>query len=137
MLVGENGFAGEDGVVVANAMYSMAFDMITNARWSDASDVFRAMVLFCPRDERGWLGLGRCHQELGQVDVAIELYLLGIRAVPRAVRLRLALADAFRETERDDDARYVLDAAEELASALDDDELSAWVSNRQEVQRGY
>lgn len=108
---------------VAESMYAFGFDMTTQERWRDASDVFRAMLLVCPSDERSWLGLGRCHGELGQTDLAIELYSLCICALPRAVRTRVALATLLREIRRDDDAERVLEAAEQVAQEMDDEEL--------------
>ena len=112
-----------DSAVAADAMYSFAFEMVTGERWLEAAEIFRAMLLFFPRDERSWLGLGRCHHEVGQSAVALELYGLGVRAVPGAVRTRVALARLLQESNRENEAEQVLEAAEQIAESLDDGEL--------------
>src|SRR5262245_24699130 len=43
-----------DPVAVADGLYAVGFGMIDAERWSDAADVFRAMMLACPDDERAW-----------------------------------------------------------------------------------
>lgn len=104
-------------------IYAVGYDLIEQESWSVASDVFRAMVLLAPSDERGWLALGTCHENLSQRDTAIELYSLGMLATPKGVRCRLALSRAL--TERGDHlhAESVLDAAEAVAEASDDETL--------------
>lgn len=112
----------------ADAFYAFGYEMAAQERWSDASDVFRAMLLVCPSDERSWLGLGRCHDELGQSAVAVEIYSLCIVAIPSAVRARVALARQLRNTNRDAHAEQVLDVAGEIAESLEDDALLALVA---------
>ena len=70
------------------AMYSTAHWLVSRRRWSDASDVFRAMAFFAPSDERGWLGLGTCHESLGHGFLALQMYGVGF-AMSRSVRCEL------------------------------------------------
>ena len=108
---------------LADGLYSIGFSMLEADRWKDAADVFRAMVLTAPRDERSWVALGKCHEELGQADVAVELYSLGTLCIPDGVRCRIALSRALRERGDDLNAESVMDAAAALAADSDDDDL--------------
>lgn len=108
---------------LADGLYSIGHSMLEADRWRDAADVFRAMVLTAPRDERSWVALGKCHEELGQPEVAVELYSLGTLCVPDGVRCRVALSRALRERGDDLNADSVMDAAAALAADSDDDEL--------------
>lgn len=112
---------------VADAIYALAFAMIEAEQWADALDVLRAMLLAWPTDERGWLGLAHCHEQRGQVDVAIELYSLAIASVSRPVRARVGLARLLRERGSWRDADDLLDAAASDAEASDQDELERLV----------
>jgi Flp pilus assembly protein TadD len=112
---------------LADGLYSVGFSMLEAERWRDAADVFRAMVLTCPRDERSWIALGRCHEELGQLDVAVELYSLGTLCVGNAVRCRVALSRSLRLRGDDANAGAVLEAAEAAAESEDSAELIALV----------
>lgn len=107
----------------AEAIYATGHLLLEQDRLRDAADVFRAMLLLFPSDERAWLALGVAHERMGQDAVAIELFSMGILAVPGAVRTRIALANALRNAGRDSDADAVFDAAEENAEASDDSEL--------------
>ena len=69
------------------------------------------------------MALGKCHEELGQPEVAVELYSLGTLCVPDGVRCRVALSRALRERGDDLNADSVMDAAAALAADSDDDEL--------------
>ncbi|MBX3205877.1 MAG: hypothetical protein KF764_12460 [Labilithrix sp.] len=108
---------------LVESMYALAFELISVERWCDASDVLRAMLLVTPNDERAWLGLGRCHDALGQREVAVELYTMCLVALPRAVRTRIALASLLGDASREDDVDLLLRQAGDIADALDDAEL--------------
>lgn len=74
-------------------LYAVAYGLLDTGRVADAVHAFRVMVRFSPSDERGWLGLANCHEELGDDDVAAEL--LGAGALvssPRSARCLVALA---------------------------------------------
>lgn len=111
----------------ADALYSFAFMFLDGGRTTDARDVFRAMLLLFPRDERAWLGLARCHEQLGDVALAVELCSFALVACAPAVRSRVALSRLLRSTGRDDDAADVLDRAADAAA--DDEALSALVDD--------
>jgi len=112
---------------VPDAVYALAYGMIEQESWTDALDVFRAMLLAWPRDERAWLGLAHCHEKRGQPQVAIELYSLSLTTVPHAVRSRIGLARLLRE-RRPEDVDAILDEAERVAAASGDQELIALVA---------
>lgn len=115
--------ARQAGASIADGLYAIGFAMMDGGRWNDAADVFRAMVLLCPRDERSWLALGRCHEELEQHAIATELYSLGMLSVPGTIRCRVALARLLRADGRDDYASEVLEAAMEIACGADDETM--------------
>lgn len=108
---------------VADALYAFGFSMLETERWSDAADVFRAMMIASPSDERGWLALGRCHEELDQLPVAVNLYALACTTVHRAVKPRVALARALRAQGMLAEADEALDGAERAAELRGDDAL--------------
>jgi hypothetical protein len=86
-----------------------------------AVDIFRVLVLVASSDERGWLGIGACHDALGQQAVALDLYTLGAEA-SKSARCHIARARLFKALSRDEDADAALDAAEmALASIVDAD----------------
>lgn len=118
----------------AEAVYALGFQMLERERWADGADVFRAMMMAFPSDERAWLGLGRCHEQLGQVPVAINLYALACAAVRDTVRCRLALARALRHSGRDDESDEALDSAEAAAERVDDPHLHALVVHERRRQ---
>jgi len=118
-----------DPATVASALYGFGYGMLEQERWCDGADVFRAMVLACPTDERAWLGLGKCHEELGETQVAIDLYAFGCAAIPSAVRCRVALARVFRAAARYQDADEALDMAQRVADELEDESAQALVAD--------
>ena len=71
---------------MTDALYAVGHGMLEQERLRDAADVFRAMVVLFPGDERAWLGLGTTHERLGEEQLAIELFSLGVVALPAAVR---------------------------------------------------
>jgi hypothetical protein len=91
-----------------------------------ALDVFRMLVLLAATDERGWLGVGACHDALGQPGIALDLYALGEQAA-KSVRCSVARARALRLLERDAEADSALDVADAMLESHDDDELASLV----------
>ena len=111
-----------------DALYAFAHTMLETDRMEQAVQAFRVLVRFAPTDERAWLGLGACHEKLEQDDVASELYGAGAMvASPPSARCHLALARLARRRGDMLEAVEYIDAAGELASELDDRELSALV----------
>jgi len=109
------------------ALYATGYWLHSRERHSDAACVFRAMVCVAPKDERGWLGLGLCHEALEQLEVALEIYGTG-SAFARAVRCEVARSRVFRAMGDHAGAREALERASEQAS-LGDEDLAALVAN--------
>jgi tetratricopeptide (TPR) repeat protein len=114
-------------VPTAEAIYATGFWLFERERWEDAAKVFRVMLHAAPRDERGWLALGECHERHGQPEIALELYSAGMSvAAPPSARCTLARARLLREMGHDDDADAAFEQAATLA--VDDEQLSALVA---------
>lgn len=101
-------------------LYAVAYGFLDAGRVVEAVHAFRVMVRLAPIDERGWIGLANCHQELGDDDVAAEL--LGAGALvssPRSARCLIALA-RLRMREGDHaGAEELLDEARTIAEETD------------------
>jgi hypothetical protein len=89
------------------------------------------MVKVAPRDERGWLGLGACHERNGQPRVAIELYGAGSVVAGGgpggSVRCLVASARALHKLGHQ--AAEWLDAAEDAAARSGDEQLTELVAS--------
>ena len=101
---------------IAESLYAFGYTMLAADRIATARETFRAMVLFFPTDERGWLGLARTHEEEGQDDVARELYSFCLLVVPGAIRARFALADVLERTGAAEHVAELVTRARELAA---------------------
>lgn len=105
----------------ADTLYSLGHWLLTVDRTSDAADVLRVLLLASPEDERGWLGLGECHERTDQPRIALELYSAGSVAAAPSVRCQVGRARILRALGRDDEAdeaaRLALDLAEATADA--------------------
>jgi hypothetical protein len=114
------------------AIYATAHWLLARDRAADAAKVFRVMLRVAPRDERGWLGLGECHERIDQLRVAAELYGAGsvIAASPHSISVRCLLgrARALAKLGRHSDIEWIMDAAENAATAQNDEELMALVA---------
>jgi hypothetical protein len=58
----------------AFALSRIGVDLFEAGAFTSARDVFRLLVLERSGEPSGWYWLGRCHQELGQPDVARALF---------------------------------------------------------------
>ncbi len=87
------------------------------------------MLHTSPSDERGWLGLGTCHERAGELNTAVRLYEVARHACPGSVRARLALARVLRRVDREDEARSAYEAAGELADEADDLQLASSIAH--------
>jgi hypothetical protein len=112
----------------ADGLYACGHDLYTQQRFADAATVFRALAAALPGDERGWLGLGACHEAIEQSWMAIELYRTG-EELARSARCAIARARAL--TNNGGDADGALDAAERLAEGNDDLEAMVRGERRQ------
>lgn len=114
------------------AIYAVAHWLLSRERPGDAARVFRVLLLVAPRDERGWLGLGECHERIEQLHIASELYGAGsvIAGGPRSMSVRCLLARArvLGKLGRGEDVAWVLETAEGAAAVQEDDELAALVA---------
>jgi thioredoxin-like negative regulator of GroEL len=109
------------------AVYATAHWLLARERVADAAKVFRALLQIAPRDERGWLGLGDCHERIQQVRIAAELYGAGsvIAGGERSVSVRCLLARArtMAKLGRTADIEWILDTAERAAAEQADEHL--------------
>jgi tetratricopeptide (TPR) repeat protein len=110
------------------AIYATGHWLLENGRIADAARMFRTVVHAAPRDERGWLGLGECHERQGQLRIAAELYGTGGVVAEPPVRCRLARARALAQSGLYEASEEALEAAKLAADALDDDVLIALVA---------
>lgn len=106
----------------AEGLYACGHSLFSQERYADAATVFRALAAAVPSDERGWLGLGACHEAIDQGWMAIELYRTGEELARSA---RCAIARARANVAKGDEADEALDTAETLACG--DDELEEMV----------
>lgn len=107
------------------AIYAVAYGFLDIERVDDALRAFRVMVRFAPTDERGWLGLGACHERLGQEDISSELYGAGsVVAEPPSPRCLVALARIAREAGERVAALEHIERALSLCDAVGDDSLA-------------
>lgn len=118
----------------ADALYATGHLLLEQDKPAHASGVFRAMALLVPTDERAWLGMGACHEGLGQLTVAIEMYGTGCMLARAPVRAELARARVLRKLGRDEEADVALDRSEEIAEREGDEVLTLLV--REERERG-
>jgi thioredoxin-like negative regulator of GroEL len=109
------------------AVYATAHWLLARERAADAAKVFRVMLQIAPRDERGWLGLGECHERIDQFRIAAELYGAGsvIAGGSNSVSVRCLLARArtMSKLDRTSDMESLLDMAEQTAAREGDEDL--------------
>lgn len=100
------------------ALYRTGYHLLNNGNPKRAASLFRAMITAAPEDERGWLALGVCHEQVEQRDVAIEIYRSASFVLPAAARCELACARLLRDRGDQEDSDEFLARAKEHA---DDD----------------
>lgn len=62
-----------------NAIYSVAYNLYTNAKYSEAQNIFQFLCLFDHFEKKYWMGLAASRQMLKQYEPAITAY--GLAAV--------------------------------------------------------
>jgi tetratricopeptide (TPR) repeat protein len=106
------------------SLYATGYWLLARDRVTDAAKVFRVMLHAAPRDERGWLGLGECHERAGQYRIALQLYGAGSVVAESGVRCHVARARVLRALDLPDEAREALDLAERAADDSRDADLA-------------
>ena len=115
-----------------DALYAIGHSLIDTDRWEDAAKVFRVMLRLHPEDERPWLGLGHCHEQLGEDDIASEIYGAGAAVLMhRSPRCFLALSRIRRRMKDHDLADESLDICAAIVGEGGHDEVEALL--RQEL----
>ena len=66
------------------ALYRTGYHLLQSGNPKRAASLFRSMVTSAPEDERGWLALGVCHEQVDQTDVALEIYRAASFVLPAA-----------------------------------------------------
>ncbi|HEY6462540.1 MAG TPA: tetratricopeptide repeat protein [Polyangiaceae bacterium] len=110
------------------AIYAVGHYLLEQERPADAVKVFRVMLHAAPRDERAWLGLGRCHEQVGHPRIALEVYGAGSVVAGPSARCEVARGRVLRALDRDDEAAAAFERAAELADTSNQDDLAALVS---------
>lgn len=103
-----------------DSLYAAGHYFLDRERFSDAAAFFRMLLVGAPGDERGWLGLGYCHESLNEKDLAMEIYGAGAQIAERKSRCLLACARLCSEDDDVERQRDILAAAKQEAN--DDEE---------------
>jgi Tfp pilus assembly protein PilF len=106
------------------ALYALAFKKLGQESFHDASALLRLMLHLAPKDERAWLGLGVCHEKLGQLRTAGEIYAAGCAAAKPSGRCALACARVLDRQGRSDSADNLYELAIEAFESVNQDELA-------------
>ena len=111
------------------ALYAVGHWLVEQGQYRDAAAILRTMVQLAPTDERGWLALGVCHEQVEQPEVALEMYGTGSALCASSARCQLARARLLRAAGQDDDSAEAYEAA--AAAATHDDELLELIEREQ------
>lgn len=101
--------------------FALGSSLYRDERFSDAADMFRALVLGRPESVRAWSCLAMCHDAVEDFERAAALYDIAVRAPlddGSRSRARLYYARTLFWLERFDEATIQLDA---LTDELEDD----------------
>jgi tetratricopeptide (TPR) repeat protein len=112
-----------------DALYATGHWLYSEQRIEHAAAVFRALIHIAPDDERGWLGLGACHEERVQEDIALELYATASSVAGTAPRCDVARARLLKTRGLYGEAREALDQAARTADATRDESLQEIITN--------
>ena len=100
------------------AIYAIGHALLERQRAAEAVSVFRVMLRLAPTDERAWLGLASCHEEMDDPTVAAELYGAGYAAAqPPSASCLSALA---RLMHISGDVAMVAECEAELSTITDE-----------------
>lgn len=87
-----------------------------------AADLFRFITLTDPTNQKGWWGLGTCHEAIEDFAVAARIYEIGFRLSGEAFALGYLSAQAWLKSGEVDDADRMLDVLEDFD--FDADEIA-------------
>ena len=82
-----------------------------------------------PEDERGWVGLGMCHEGIEQLRIAKEIYAAGTTLAKSPVRCAVALVKVLRRLGDEDAAGEILAMAEDMLDGSTDDDARLLVEH--------
>jgi len=119
------GLPAPSPIPTVEAIYATGHWFFERENYKDAAKVFRILLHAAPRDERGWLALGECHERHGQPLIALEMYGAGTTVAAPSARCMIGRARVLRALGRDDEAEEAFDQAVQLAA--EDEELSKLV----------
>ncbi len=114
---------------LADILYASGHDALVDERRNEALNHFSRLTQVCPRDERGWLGVGACMEQAGDNQRACVAYSFGSVLAP-SLFCHLGQARTLAKLGRRREAERALDAAELLA------EGTAQVALVEEVRGG-
>jgi hypothetical protein len=118
-----------------DTLYATGHWLVSQDRHRDAISVFRTMLLFAARDERGWLGLVTCHDALGENDKALSLSRIAASVCDGgAIRCTIARSRIHRTQGDEDAATDARREAERLAEALGDDDLRGVIASERSTR---
>ncbi len=118
-----------------SAIYTKGKQLLECSKHRDAAVVFRLMVYVAPADERGWLGLGLCHEGLNQELVARELYSLGASATSSA-KCFLACARLLARSDQSDLAQEQFEKAIHFATEREEWDIVSLATKEKELCYG-
>lgn len=116
------------------ALYTLAHRKLGEQRYVDAAALLRLMLHVAPTDERAWLALGLCHERLGQLGTASELYATGVLAARPTGRCALACARVLERQGRSDEAGELYEHAIEAFETRGEDDLARLCRQELEVR---
>jgi len=114
-------------------LYGLGHWLLSQGRPGDAKEAFHLMLLVAPDDERGWLGLGVCHEKRGDKQTALTIYEMSLRALRNAPRCALARARMLRALDDEIAAADAYEQAIEAADRAGDEELEALARGEREA----
>lgn len=118
-----------------DALYAVAHMFLGEDRIEDAVRAFRVLMRIAPTDERGWLGVGACHERRDEHAIASEIYGAGsVVTSPLSWRCVIALARLARRRGDTFAADDLLDEAEAIADANDDEDAHAVVETERSAR---
>lgn len=99
------------------ALYRTAHHLLTTGDPRRSASLFRTMITVAPEDERGWLGLGVCHEHVDQDELAAEIYKSASIVLKTAARCELACSRVLHRLGENDDAELFRERAREHGDA--------------------